>query len=395
VQSIFWDLLILMTVVWTAAVLLGRIGIPRIIGELIMGVILGPAVLGWIEPNEVIEVLAELGIFFLILHTGVETKPNEFFSALRISLGVALVGAIVPFGIGVAVGYAFGLDDIGAFFVGLAMTATAVVTTLDVLQDLGMQDTRIARVIVASSILDDLLTLVLFSIVIGVVQNGAVEPLALLWIATKAIAFLGLTIMAGRWLYPLLSHPFRDRGGKGFTFVLVLGLGFGLAAEAIGLHLIVGAYLAGLFFREEVASPELVEKVKDRLHGIAYSFLGPIFFISLGFHITLDVLTGAGLVFLLTLTAAVAIGQVLSAGGMALRVGFTRLEAVTVGIGMCGRAGLEFVLAALGLKLGVIDADTFSVLIFTAFLLSLISPAGLKVCSTLLDRAPAEPASNP
>jgi Kef-type K+ transport system membrane component KefB len=386
VQSVFWDLLILMVVVWTAAVLLGRIGVPRIIGELLMGVILGPAVLGWIEPNEIIEVLAELGIFFLILHTGVQTKPREFFGALRISLGVALVGALVPFSVGVGVAYAFGLGTIAALFVGLAMTATAVVTTLDVLHDLGLEATRMARVIIASSILDDLLTLVLFSVVIGIAEHGTVDPLQVLWVASKAALFLGLTIVSGRWLYPLLSHPFRDRRGKGFTFVLVLGLGFGLLAEAIGLHMIVGAYLAGLFFREEVASAELLEKVEDRLYGIAYSFLGPIFFISLGFHITLDVLTGPGLWFLLSLTTAVAIGQVLSAGSMALRVGFSRAEALTVGVGMCGRAGLEFVLASLGLTLGVIDAETFSVLIFTAFLLSLVTPAGLKGCATLLKR---------
>ena len=87
---------------------------------------------------------------------------------------------------------------------------------------------------------------------------------------------------------------------------------------------------------------------------------------------------------LLSLTAAVTIGQVLSAGGMARLVGFGRVEALTVGFGMCGRAGLEFVISALGLKLGAIDAGTFSVLIFTAFLLSLISPAGLKFCAARL-----------
>ena len=388
-QSVFWDLLILMVVVWTAAVFLGRIGIPRIIGELLMGVILGPAVLGWIEPNEIIEVLAELGIFFLILHTGIQTKPGEFFTALRISLGVALVGAMVPFGVAIGIAYMFGLGTMAALFVGLAMTATAVVTTLAVLKELGLDATRIARVIMASAILDDLLTLVLFSAVVGVVEQGTLELIPVLWVTTKAVLFLGLTIVAGRWLYPLLSHPFRNREGKGFTFVLVLGLGFGLLAEAIGLHLIVGAYLAGLFFREEVASPELIRKVEDRVYAIAYSFLGPIFFISLGFHITLDVLTGPGLGFLLALTSTVLIGQILSAGGMARRVGFGRVEALTVGVGMSGRAGLEFVLAALGLTLGVIDVETFSVLIFTGFLLSLITPAALKGCAVLLGRGGA------
>ena len=133
-------------------------------------------------------------------------------------------------------------------------------------------------------------------------------------------------------------------------------------------------------------SQQLIRKVEDRVYAIAYSFLGPIFFISLGFHITLDVLTGPGLGFLLTLTSTVLVGQILSAGGMARRVGFGRVEALTVGVGMSGRAGLEFVLAALGLTLGVIDVETFSVLIFTGFLLSLITPAALKGCAVLLSR---------
>ena len=169
VQSVFWDLLILMVVVWTAAVLLARIGVPRILGELLMGVLLGPAVLGWIEPTEIIEVLAELGIFFLILHTGVRPSPGS--SSARCVSRWAWLWSVrscrSPWPVGVA--YAFGLGTVAAVFVGLAMTATAVVTTLDVLNDLGLESTRMARVIVASSILDDLLTLVLFSVVIGIV----------------------------------------------------------------------------------------------------------------------------------------------------------------------------------------------------------------------------------
>jgi len=95
----------------------------------------------------------------------------------------------------------------------------------------------------------------------------------------------------------------------------VLGLAYGLVAEAIGLHIILGAYMAGLFFEEKVASAELVQKVTDRLEGIAYSFLGPIFFISLGFHITFDVLKGESLAFVLVLTIVLLVGQIVSAGG--------------------------------------------------------------------------------
>ncbi|MFQ5787488.1 MAG: cation:proton antiporter [Thermodesulfobacteriota bacterium] len=385
-DPVFKHLLILMVVIWSVAVMLRRIGLPTIMGELLMGVILGPAVLGWVHPSEIIETLAQLGIFFLMLHAGVETKPREFFEAMRSSLGIAVVGAMVPFCVSMAVGLAFGLSLSSALFVGLTMTATAVVITIKILLDLGLQNTRMARVVVASCVIDDILTLVLFSVILGIIKEGSFDPLSLLWIGLKSTLFFGVTIAIGYYLYPLLKHPFRNREGKGFTFVLILALGFGLFAEAIGLHIILGAYLAGLFFSEEVASPGLAQKVEDRLYGIAFSFLGPIFFISLGFHITFDFLAKSGIWFIIILTSACIVGQIFSAGGMARLLRFSWVESLTVGVGMCGRAEMAFILSSLGLSMGAIDNKVFSILIFTSFLLNMLTPAGLKGCAILLRR---------
>ena len=150
--------------------------------------------------------------------------------------------------------------------------------------------------------------------------------------------------------------------------------------------MILGAYMAGLFFREEVAHKILIEKVEDRLYGIAYSFLGPIFFISLGFHVTFDALQGQGLGFVLALTSACAVGQIVSAGGMARREGFSWLESLTVGVGMMGRAEMAFVLAALGLSMNAISEDVFSILIFVTFLMNMLAIIGLKVCAIYLKK---------
>jgi Kef-type K+ transport system membrane component KefB len=385
-NPVFEQLLILMVVVWSAAVMLRRLGIPTILGELILGVMLGPAVLGLVHPNEIIEVLAMMGIFFLMLHAGVETEPRQFLRTVGSSLGVAVVGALVPFFVSTVIALAFGLTIVTALFVGLTMTATAVVVTVKTLRDLGLLETRMARIVIASSIIDDLLALLMFSIILGIVREGSVNPVALIWIGVKSALFFAAVIVTGHYLYPFFRHPFRNRQGKGFTFILILGIGFGLLAEAIGLHIIVGAYLAGLFFREEVASIELIQKVKDRLNGIAYSFLGPIFFISLGFHITFDVLKGPEVWFIIALASACIIGQVASAGGIARLLHFTNEESLMIGIGMCGRSEMAFVLASLGLSIGGIDANVFSALIFTTFLLTLFTPAGLKGCATLLRR---------
>ena len=386
VESVFQQLLILMVAIWTAAVLLRRFGLPTIMGELIAGVIVGPAVLGWIEPNEIINVLAQMGIFFLMLHAGVETRPREFFAALRSSWGVAFVGAIVPFSIAMGMGLAFGLSLQAAVFVGLTMTATAMVITIKALQDLGLQDTRFARVIVAACVIDALFTLVLFGLVLSMLGIQELNTIEFVLNLGKVVLFFGVSFAIGYYFYPLFKHPFRHREGKGFTFVLVLALGAGLFAEWMGLHMIIGAYMAGLFFDLEVADPKLIQIVRDRLYGIAYSFLGPIFFISLGFHITFDIFTEYGLWFVLALTVALIIGQVLSAGGMARRLNLSWIESLTVGVGMCGRAEIAFILASLGLSLQAIDNEVFSVLIFTAFLLNIFTPVGLKGCAILLKR---------
>ncbi len=383
-HEIALDLLILLAGIWLVAVTLRPMGLPTVMGELIVGVVVGPAVLGLIEPGELITLLAEIGIFFLMFHAGVETQPLEFWDALKRSLGVAIVGAIVPFSVSYAVATAFGLNWVGATFVGLTMTATAVVITLKSLKDLGLSNTRFARVIVASCVIDDLLTLVFFGLIIGVLSGGSFEPINILFTLGKVVLFFGVAILLGRYVYPRLTLPFRAEGGKGFTFVLFVAFAAGLFAEAIGLHMILGAYMAGLFFEEKVAHPNLVKVVMDRAYGIAYSFLGPIFFISLGFSITFDI-SASQVGFLVLLTAVVIVGQILSAGGMALRMGLPAKEALTVGVGMCGRAELAFILASLALARGAIEQPIFSVLIFTCFLLNLFTPLALKGCAVLLE----------
>ena len=382
-HEVAFDLLILLAGIWLVAITLRPLGLPTVMGELIVGVILGPAVLGLIAPSDAIQLLAEMGIFFLMFHAGVETQPLEFYEALKRSLGVAVVGAIVPFTVSFGIAWLFGIGLVGATFVGLTMTATAVVITLKSLKDLGLANTRVARVIVASCVIDTGLTLVFFGLVISVLSGGTFEPLGIVVTLGKVAGFFGVAVLLGRFIYPRLSLPFRSEGGKGFTFVLAVAIALGLFAEAIGLHMILGAYVAGLFFEEKVAHPNLVRIVKDRAYGIAYSFLGPIFFISLGFSITFDI-SASGVAFIAVLTSVVIVGQILSAGGMALRMGLPPREALTVGVGMCGRAEVAFILASLALTQGAIDQATFTALIFTAFVLNLFTPLALKGCAVLL-----------
>jgi len=387
-ESVFHSLLMLMLVVWGVAVVMRKIGLPTIMGELIMGVVIGPAVLGWVTPSEVIETLAQIGIFFLMLHTGVETEPREFYAAVKDSIGIALVGAIVPFLVSMGVALAFGYDVVASVFVGLTMTATAVVITLKILRDLGLHNTRMSRIIVATCVVDDLLTMIFFSFVLGFLSGEAVDISQILIVTGKVMLFFSVTLSLGLFIYPRLTFPFKSKQGKGFTFILVLGFAAGEFAEHLGLHFIIGAYFAGLFFEESIVNKKLYDLVNDRLYGLSYSFLGPIFFISLGFNITFD-LPGYLIWFLMTLTLAVIVGQILSAGLMARCKHFSWLESLTIGVGHCARAEMAFIIASLGIEMGALDKNVFSVIVFSAFLLNLATPLMLKGCAKLLEKHPA------
>ena len=293
-----------------------------------------------------------------MLHTGVETEPREFYAAVMDSFGIALIGAIVPFSVSMGVALLFGYDIIASIFVGLTMTATAVVVTLKILRDLGFQNSRMSRIIVATCVVDDILTMIFFSFVLGFLKGDAFDIAQIAIVSGKVILFFSVTLTIGIFLYPRLAFPFRSKKGKGFTFILILGFAAGEFAEHLGLHFIIGAYFAGLFFEKKVVNKKLFTIVNDRLYALSYSFLGPIFFISLGFNITFD-LPSHLIWFLVVLTLTVMIGQILSAGLMAKRKNFTWTEALTIGVGHCARAELAFIIASLGIEMGALDKNVF------------------------------------
>lgn len=320
-----------------------------------------------------------------MLHTGVETEPSDFFNALKNSFGIALVGAFVTFAASMGVALVFGYSLIASIYVGLTMISTVFVITLKIFRDLGMHNTRMAQVHVATCVIDDILTLVILSFVLGLLDGEELNIARIGLVTGKIFLFFSVTTFIGLYLYPRLKFPFQSKKGKGFTFVLLLGFSAGLFAEWIGLHVIIGAYFAGLFFEEKVANKQLYALVNDRLYGLSYSFLGPIFFISLGFHITFD-LSGHAFWFLAVLTVTVIIGQILSAGLMAKRKHFTWIESLTIGVGHCARAEMAFIIASLGIEKGALDSSVFSALVMTAFLLNLATPIMLKGCAALLSK---------
>ena len=383
------SLLLILVVAWAMGSIFTRYGLPFVLGELIAGIIIGPPVLGLIGPSPAIELLAELGIFFVMFHTGMEMDPKELVEHLWPSLAVAVGGFILPFALGYFTTRAFGGTINQALFVGMGISITAIAVQSVILHSLRISTTYIGHIIIGAAIADDILSLIGLSVLLGLAKSGSIELSGLMILIGKVIGFFIFTILMGQFVMPRLTAKLHDREGKAFTFAMTAALLMAYLAELVGLHLIIGAFLAGQFVRKEIMDEKIHHAISDRFYGLSYGFLVPIFFASLSFHLHLnwDI---SFLSFALALTAAAIIGKLVGCGlGYAI---FKRnyWEAIIVGFGMNGRGAVEIVVASIVLKLSnelltanpgmdpLLTQDQFSALILMAFITTLMAPLTLK-----------------
>jgi Kef-type K+ transport system membrane component KefB len=371
------NLLLVMVVVWSTGVVFRKIKQPPVLGELLAGIIFGPALLGLIHPDETIKVLSDLGVFFLMFYAGLETNPFDLKRSSKHSFIVGFGGFFIPLIMGYLACALMGVEPMTSLFVGLGLSITAIAVNARVLNDLSLQRYRVTPVIIGASIVDDVLSLAVLSMIIGVTtatnSQAALES-ALVFL--KVLAFFFVSIFIGMKVYPLVSKHFATREAKGFTFALIAALIFGLMAELAGMHIIIGAYMAGLFVREGIVHKELFQKINDRFISITYGFLGPIFFVSLSFHMTFSIFRTQLVLILLLLTVAFA-GKIIGAGLSAYFSGMNKTESTVVSFAMNGRGAVELVIASIGLELGLINNVFFSILVVIAFVTTLFPPVSL------------------
>lgn len=377
------NLLAVMVLIWTAGVLFRKIRQPPVLGELLAGIVFGPSCLGIIHPDETLKVLAELGVFFLMFYAGLQTNPYDMKKAGKSALPAGVYGFLFPFIAGYAVSsYVFGMELLTSVFIGLGLSISAIAVNARVIDDLELHTSRVAPVIFGAAIVDDILALAVFSTLLGVAAGGSFSPGGMVVVLLKVAVFFGASIFIGMKLYPRFSSYFASREAKGFTFALIVALVFGIMAEVSGLHVIIGAYMAGLFVREGIVNRELLQKIEDRFVSITYGFLGPIFFVSLSFHVTFDVFS-THLALIAVLLAVAIITKIVGAGLGALQGGMNTTEAAVVSFAMNGRGAVELIIASIGLQAGIINDSIFSVLVVIAFVTTLFPPLSLHL---LLDR---------
>jgi Kef-type K+ transport system membrane component KefB/Trk K+ transport system NAD-binding subunit len=385
------NLLLVLLAAWIAGTLVARVGYPSIFGELVVGIILGPPLLGLLESSEALSVLAELGVLLMMLYIGMEIDVKELYKASWGGFLAAIGGFITPFALAyVVVTLLFNGTTMAGLFVGIAAGVTSLATKSRILSDLKLLDTRIAHVMMAGALIADTLSLIVFAAIISLADVGTLEVGRLLVVGAEVTAFFVVSVFMGLKVFPI-AWRWLSRWGfanRTFyaTFILLITLLFAELAELAGLHAILGAFLAGLFIREGISverrlAGELTELVRD----VSIGFLAPVFFVMAGFQVSLDVFTNS-LPLLLTIIGVATVGKIVGTASFYLFSGNGWREGITIGAGMNGRGAVEIIIAEIALRAGIISQEIFSVLVFMAIFTTATVPVFLKWGTDWLQR---------
>ena len=333
--------------------------------------------MGWLEYSEAVKVLAEIGIILLMVYIGMEIDFRDLKKASWAGLLAAIGGFFVPFVLGYFAIVWTGGTPIAGLFVAIAIGVTSLATKSRILIDLKLLNTRIAYVLMAGALISDTLALVIFSGITNFAETNVVNITELLLIGGKILVFFGLTISIGAFLLPRLVKYITRSGMKNstayFTLILIVTFGYCELAELAGMHSILGAFMAGLFIKDNLFPKKISKELNKAFYDVSIGFMAPIFFVTAGFFVGVTVFqTDLGLLILVTSLAIV--GKIVGTALFYLPSGNGWREGITIGTGMNGRGAVEIIIAEIGLGMGIIDKTIFSILVFMAIFTTLTVP---------------------
>jgi len=381
VADVLTDLFVVLLAAKVGDEVFKRIGQPSIVGEILAGVLIGPSVLGLVEPGEVLEVFAELGVVFLLFWVGLETRVSDIREVGRTALLVGVLGVALPFAGGLGLGAGLGEDAGTTVFLGAALVATSVGITSAVLIDLGVLGSRPSRTILGAAVIDDILAMIVLAVAVGIAGGEGTgapqvgnEVTSIVVVAALAAAFVAFFALGGtrvmqRWPRLLKEPRFSE---SPLLPAVIVCLGLAAFAAQIGLAAIIGAFLAGMM----VAETKEQHPIEDEVAPL-YAFFPPFFFAFIGLELDLAELADAETLGLLALVTAVAAVTKLAGAWLGARSMGGR-EALFVGVGMVPRGEVGIIVAGIGQATGVIDAQLFAVIVGMSVATTLLAPPLLR-----------------
>lgn len=351
---------------------------PAVVGEILMGLAFGPTLLGWISYTEFISGIAQLGAIALLFVVGLEFKLREILTPENTL--IALLGVVVSCIAGYWLARVFGFDSQRAFLIGVALSATSIAITADVLRELGQLHSDTAKAIIGAAVLGNIVALLALSYA-RQSTSADVNVFKVMELVTKGLLFFAVAAAMGRlvlarWIRHLDQTSIANRYPQFvFIFAMLIAFAYAMLAEWTGLSVILGAFVAGI-------SLEGIELRVSRRFTEGADYLrilfGAVFFVSLGVLADLRAFTLNEFMFLMALTAVAVLSKLIGCGLPALWVGKRLNEAIVIGIGMVARGEVAMVIALLALNDGFIQQPAYASLILMSLLTMITAPVVLK-----------------
>lgn len=359
-----------------------KLKMPEVLGALIAGVILGPVVLNVVQYDDNIKLLANIGVIMLMFLAGLETNVEEFKKAGLSSFVIAVAGIILPLILGTLSAYIFFDNFWENIFVGVILTATSVSITVETLKELGKLNTRAGINILGAAVIDDILGLILISIVLAVAQtsDSSTETsgtLSIVYVFIKIILFCLFSVIGVVYL-PRFINKFKNyiKPGRDFlTFSIASAILIAYIAEILGIAAITGAYICGLIF-SLLGHKEYLER---NVKAISSGFLSLIFFASVGIAVNLKGINLEMLFITLVMLIVAIVGKLIGCGSAARLLKMSRSESVQIGTGMISRGEVAIITANIGLQKGIISEEIFLPTLIVVILTTIITPILLKL----------------
>ncbi len=364
-------LALMLLVAETFGWLFARIDQPVVLGQIVGGILLGLA----FPPTEEVKDISMIGVLMLLFLAGLESSVEELREAGRAGFSVAFIGVVVAFAMGFGIAYPFkGFEQ--ALLYGALTTPTSVSLTVRVLMEMDRLKSREGTTILTAAIVDDILGIIVLTVVISSLVSGGVSVLSLAEILVKVGLFIAVMVFV---MPRVLDYTLRKVVRIGFadstvTLSMASLFAFAYLAEHMNLASILGAYLLGLALSET----EFRKPIFEHSRIIAHSIFVPLFFVDVGMNIPVKDLKSAGLFALLFSLVAIA-SKVIGCGIGALIGGMSLREALRVGVGMVPRMGVELAMLAIAMKAGIVGSDAYLVIVLMIFLSTLVTPPLLKL----------------
>ncbi len=354
--------------------LASRFGQPRVIGQVLAGVLVGPSLLGFVQVNLTLQALAEFGAIFLMFAVGLENRLRDLLAVGKEAVIVAILGISLPMLGGYCFGFFHDLSQIQSIFIGTAMVATSVGITAQVLNDLGVINSKYARIILGAAVIDDILGLAILGVVSGMASGEEVSAIGVATTLGISLGFVFVVLVVG---VPLIrriqSHLNPQKISGGFGLIISLSLGFAALSGVVGLAPIIGAFLIGMVLAEVSDNYDF----QDKVHALE-SFLAPVFFAMVGVQLPLALLADSEVLWNgAVLTIIAILGKWLGGLAIAPQQGFK--VANKVGVGMVPRGEVGLIVVGIGLSTQLIDNKLFAEIVVMIIATTVFAPIVLRM----------------